>query len=705
MEHSCNKPFYHQLAETCRSESTKSGTAACRADIIIHHKDTLGYKLPAGIKVKVYDQDGGVYYGQIDDNGDSQHFGVKCGDVSWQLLKGTRVAAGADAKYNHKGDGRQLQDKDEQALLSTSDGYVLLQANAEKNSDPRLQLAKPLQVFVSVNEREVNAIYLPPPILLNLRFRQNHQTRLTDSQINQIKLDGNAATLFIHGYNVSLGELGHFPQAEDFDEIPTYFNLPTAEEVQCPYLYYGEEFLQKPARNIVAQKLRYGEDTGDNPPVKQAYAEVNKQFNGKNALSWFPHVEYYLNLAASGADELAEFSDWEKYSRIIGVTWSGSVSPPLGFFRAEMYANEAGRELAKVLMQLIDANVQINIITHSLGARVALSALNILGDYNGAYNEKVDNLIMWEAAVADNAITDLNNYQKRYNPIAMELFPFAYNAVKHMTVLYSPEDGVLGGDNNGGDAEYTGSLGGAYPKKYTALATSTHALGDYHRDQQNPIKKAQTQLNSAKLRCGLLYGKENAQPYECVNLQESYLGRKVKQEIRTLLEQEAEKTMNASGIPELTYLKPWSHYRRFEKGSVYFEHIVEVLTETLFDNWNVRDSAVRSALGHQGNQQTVEGTGQNGEKFTVKWAKELFADPFIQELEKEDKINFFDQTILDKNNNKRPYFLTHSAMREYEWMALDKNNPKLFPLIYTHSYKRRIMDEIKKKSHFGRYKK
>ncbi|WGE59632.1 alpha/beta hydrolase [Actinobacillus equuli] len=463
MEHSCNKPFYHQLVETCRSESTKSGTAACRADIIIHHKDTLGYKLPAGIKVKVYDQDGGVYYGQIDDNGDSQHFGVKCGDVSWQLLKGTRVAAGADAKYNHKGDGRQLQDKDEQALLSTSDGYVLLRANAEKNSDPRLQLAKPLQVFVSVNEREVNAIYLPPPILLNLRFRQNHQTRLTDSQINQITLDGNAATLFIHGYNVSLGELGHFPQAEDFDEIPTYFNLPTAEEVQCPYLYYGEEFLQKPARNIVAQKLRYGEDTGDNPPVKQAYAEVNKQFNGKNALSWFPHVEYYLNPAALGKQNPEANltpEDWMKYSRIIGVTWSGSVSPSMVFSRAEMYANEAGRELAKVLIQLIDAKIQINIVTHSLGARVALAALNILGDYDGDLDPKVDNLIMWEAAVADNAIT--GNYTREKNPLAMELFPFAHRAVKRMRILYSQEDGVLGYGKATEDA--FGILGGLITK-------------------------------------------------------------------------------------------------------------------------------------------------------------------------------------------------------------------------------------------------
>ncbi|WGE88047.1 hypothetical protein NYR88_02420 [Actinobacillus equuli subsp. haemolyticus] len=163
-----------------------------------------------------------------------------------------------------------------------------------------------------------------------------------------------------------------------------------------------------------------------------------------------------------------------------------------------------------------------------------------------------------------------------------------------------------------------------------------------------------------------------------------------------MLEQEAEKTMKASGIPELTYLKPWSHYRRFEKGSVYFEHIVEVLTETLFDDWNVRDSAVRSALGHQGNRQTIQGIGQNGEKFIVKWAKELFADPFIQALQDKRKIDF---------ENQDDYFISHSAMRDYEWISLDKNNPKIFPQIYSKSYKNIIMRDIQKYSHFGRYKK
>lgn len=88
MANTTTQPFYHQFEEAHRSESTKMGTAACRTNIIIHHKDTLDRPLPAGIMVKVYDQDGGVSYGEIDKNGDSHHLSVKCGLISWQLMRG-----------------------------------------------------------------------------------------------------------------------------------------------------------------------------------------------------------------------------------------------------------------------------------------------------------------------------------------------------------------------------------------------------------------------------------------------------------------------------------------------------------------------------------------------------------------------------------------------------------------------------------------
>ena len=696
---------YREFEESYRSEATNTGTAACRTDVRITHKDTLGRKLPAGIRVKVFDQDGGVYYGVIDGNGHSHHAGVKCGDICWQLMKGAKANCEPAPTYQHSNeDKRRLQEKDEQAMLNDCDGYVLIKANEETTKDPRLQLSSPLKVFVSVNEPKVKAVYLPPPILLNLRFRQNTKAGLlSELQIGQLIQDNKTATLFIHGYNVPLGNMGQFVEAEALGERPLPSNLPRGEEIQRPYLYYTDEIVARSAQHIVAQKLFFGEDTGDNPPVKQAYKEADNRLNGTKALSWFPHVEYYLNLAASGkqtpeANLSAE--DWEKYSRIIGVTWSGSVTPSLVFFRAEMYANEAGRELAKVLIQLIEAEIRINIITHSLGARVALSALNILGDFDGKYNEKVDNLIMWEAAVADNAMTD--TYTRAKNPVAMELFPFAHKAVKRMRILYSQEDGVLDGDSRGGDAEYTGLLGGAYPKKYTSLANTTGALKDYYY-KQNKIGDYYTDFENLRrdylLHRGSLNQDDIAQ-YE--NMANTAKGREIKRSIEKLLLEEAN-TVSSDLNKPLNYLKPWSHFRRFRPDDEYFKHIVEVLTSQVFNNWTIytKDMAVRPALGHAGEKFVAPAQEQ---RINNQQAKNYPIDKFILGS-KNKKFFFFDQSVTEEENKKRYYFISHSAMREYEWAALDTFKPKIFPDVYEYSYRREIINRIKENSHFGRYKK
>ena len=674
------KPFYHQFEEKHHSESTETGTAACRTDIIIHHKDTLERSLPKGIMVKVYDQDGGVSYGEIDENGDSHHLSVKCGLISWQLMRGPDTAP----KYDqHKKDGRQLTDKDEQAFFNDSDGYVLIKANDEKTEDPRLQLAKPLKVFVSVNAKEVKAIYLPPPILLNLRFRQNSETRLSTKQLEQIKKDGNTATLFIHGYNVSLGHIGKFPQSEDFGELPEYSNLPPSDQIQRPYLHYDNKAIGQLAKNTLLEQAK--ED--DNIYVKHVYDEVDLKVNGHKALGWFPHVEYYLNLAASGKLNYDDpFTDWDKYHRIIGVTWSGSVDPSMVFFRAEMYANEAGRELAKVLIELFNEGIKVNIITHSLGARVALSALNILGDFDGAYNEKIDNLIMWEAAVADNAITD--TYTRVKNPVAMELFPYAHKTVKYLRVLYSQEDGVLDGDSRGGDKEYTGLIGGAYPKKYTSLANTTGALKDYYT--KNKIGEFYKTISEIKrygqIHKGTQWGQDNPEA--------TPKGMEIKKEIARLLLEEAN-TVSSDLNTQLNYLRPWSHFRRFRLEDEHFKHIVDVLTYQVFNNWTiyVNDMAVRPALGHQGERLTVLGTWFNNKELSEARKKE-WIDSFITAQNKK-QFWFWDQSN---------YFISHSAMREWEWKALDTQ--KVFPDIYKESYKNQLMDRwIKANSNFGRYKK
>ncbi|MDG2952454.1 hypothetical protein [Exercitatus varius] len=358
-----------------------------------------------------------------------------------------------------------------------------------------------------------------------------------------------------------------------------------------------------------------------------------------------------------------------------------------------MYANEAGRELAKVLIQLIEAGIRINIITHSLGARVALSALNILGDFDGAYDEKVDNLIMWEAAVADNALT--NVYTRDKNPVAMELFPFAHKVVKRIRALYSEEDGVLGADSYLDFDDGFSDLGrGAYPKKYSSLGNNTNALIDYYPIKlkgPNVIRELYGIVSNVKLECKVhqVYSGRR----RCSEIPNIPFRNQIKADIRAALEEEAERTANSLDEP-LIYLKPWSHYRRFKKGEAYFEHIIDVLMGALFDDWRVYETEVRPALGHQGERLTVSGVKKKGKEDVPLSNKEKieFEDAFIKSL-KDKKFFFFDRS---------KYFTTHSAMREFEFKIFDKNG--FFADIYKESYKTQIMDRwIKENSKFGRY--
>ena len=103
--------------------------------------------------------------------------------------------------------------------------------------------------------------------------------------------------------------------------------------------------------------------------------------------------------------------------------------------------------------------------------------------------------------------------------------------------------------------------------------------------------------------------------------------------------------------------------------------------------------AVRPALGHQGERLTVLGTWFNNKELSEARKKE-WIDSFITAQNKK-QFWFWDQSN---------YFISHSAMREWEWKALDTK--KVFPDIYKESYKNQIMDRwIKANSNFGRYKK
>jgi hypothetical protein len=708
------KPFTNKH----QSESVGTGTNACRTTVVIYHRDTLGKdrKLPANIVVMVYDESGKPIPAVIDKSGYSTHLNVRCGKISWQLVRGPYDAA--DTESSDKSNiERKVTDKSESFQFGRSDGYVLVEANGVKNKDPREQFIKPLKISVSRGQdgkSNVTAIYLPPPMLLNLRFKQKLSSKKRKEEINkivqQVKADGKSATLFIHGFNVPIGAIGRFPNPTELGENPAYDSLKDSRGIQAPYLYYGDIIGQR-VRNVIAERRNFYEysnrttggggrdiDAQLKSETQIIFNSMDTKFNGKDALAWFPTVEYYLNLAASGATSVnAKLSDWTKYSRIIGVTWSGSVDPSRTFFRAEIYANEAGRKLAKDISILLENNIQVNIITHSLGARVALAALNILGDANQP--KKIKNLIMLEAAVADNAITA--NYTREKNPVAMELFPFAYKAAEYIRIMYSKEDGVLGPDNSLLDLDdgVSDVSRGAYPLKYGVIAGKTNAFGDYypHGSAVNN-QRANAQSESVQAQCKS-YIKNKDQRFKEVcdyilKNQPSISKAQIENELKTLIQNEM-KMVNADWQTELKILRPWSHFRRFPEDEDYVKHITDILMTMVFRNtWKLssKELEIRPALGHV------------GDKFTApvqknpKLLKEYPPDNFISGL-KEKQFFYHDQSS---------YFTSHSAIKDLIWEEMTltdhqrkRSNPTRFSRIYRETYKDQIMDKYIKK--FGRY--
>lgn len=711
------KPFTNKH----QSESVGTGTNACRTTVVIYHRDTLGKdrKLPANIVVMVYDESGKPIPAVIDKSGYSTHLNVRCGKISWQLVRGPYDAA--DTESSDKSNiERKVTDKSESFQFGRSDGYVLVEANGVKNKDPREQFIKPLKISVSRGQdgkSNVTAIYLPPPMLLNLRFKQKLSSKKRKEEINkivqQVKADGKSATLFIHGFNVPIGAIGRFPSPTELGENPAYDSLKDSRGIQAPYLYYGDIIGQR-VRNVIAERRNFYEysnrttggggrdiDAQLKSETQIIFNSMDTKFNGKDALAWFPTVEYYLNLAASGATSVnAKLSDWTKYSRIIGVTWSGSVDPSRTFFRAEIYANEAGRKLAKDISILLENNIQVNIITHSLGARVALAALNILGDANQP--KKIKNLIMLEAAVADNAITA--NYTREKNPVAMELFPFAYKAAEYIRIMYSKEDGVLGPDNSLLDLDdgVSDVSRGAYPLKYGVIAGKTNAFGDYypHGSAVNN-QRANAQSESVQAQCKS-YIKNKDQRFKEVcdyilKNQPSISKAQIENELKALIQNEM-KMVNDDWQTELKILRPWSHFRRFPENEDYVKHITDILMTMVFRNtWKLssKELEIRPALGHVGDKFTAP---DPKEKIDKNLAKEYPTDNFISGL-KNKQFSYHDQS---------DYFTSHSAIKDLIWEEMTltdhqrkRSNPTRFSRIYRETYKDQIMDKYIK--NFGRY--
>lgn len=270
-----------------------------------------------------------------------------------------------------------------------------------------------------------------PPVIVNLREDRMptdpcSRDVLSARELNYFKNNGNNATIFVHGFNVPYGT---FPKQIAQITIPKSMdclrpNIPSATFLNTDATVY---------RDIEGLKRRFPELGTAGLTLPKSLQEEN--LNGEAAHSWVIHLEDSLNRAA-GFDR----KDYSKFTRIISVAWSGDVFQA-DYMKAETNANQAGFGLARLIEQLVAEGIEINVIAHSLGNRVLLVAMNLLGQMNPR-KEWIQNAFMWQPAVPDTALS--NNPDKDTSVLRNWNFIHAHRAARTIMVLYSNKDNVLG---------------------------------------------------------------------------------------------------------------------------------------------------------------------------------------------------------------------------------------------------------------------
>jgi len=431
------------------NHSERSGPLLLTADLEVEHTDTQDKPLPEGTQVTLADAEGKLHVSHADSAGRTRFDKVLIGAVDWVF--GSAQAAAETVRI------------------------------ADQRSDPSSHCG--CQVLVGAPTIHLKAKHLPPPVMINLRDDAPSAAPqvLSEQELNYFREQGNNALLFVHGYNVPLGSPGQL-----FARIPhdpgMFVNAREAGWERLSWTTWLD-WTTWPA--TVQQDP---EALGQLYP-RAANRLTDEALNGIGAHNWRVHMEHQLNRAAGfeGFDR----DGGEAYTRILGVAWSGDVLAH-DFHRSELNAQRAGRRLVPLLRQLHQAGIKINVITHSLGARVLLTALNILGEH---HTDLLDHAFLWQPAVADNALS--NSPASDPHPFKVGVFPYAHRAAKQFVVLHTVNDGILGGRFNAGGwarrimpmpargaamrnyNEHTDPLeeairdsGGAYPKKWWPMPTA-----------------------------------------------------------------------------------------------------------------------------------------------------------------------------------------------------------------------------------------
>lgn len=254
----------------------------------------------------------------------------------------------------------------------------------------------------------------------------NLRRHLTDDEIKFIKATGNNVVIFLHGYNVPYGEYSNAFDltAEPSNHSETAFyqaivNQPTIDGVTDTQATIWRD----PQHNIL-QSYTNGSE----------FSSERDDINGSGTHNWWLEISNNLNLATNQF----HYNDYTKYNHVIGVSWQGCPSPE-NFMADRTTGRYTGMLVASLIKQLHLAGIKTNVVSHSMGAMVLLSAMSYLAQ--DGQNKTIEHAMLWEPAVPDFALSD---QQHPSDPDGKWFFPKATDAANKITVLYSNNDNILG---------------------------------------------------------------------------------------------------------------------------------------------------------------------------------------------------------------------------------------------------------------------
>jgi uncharacterized protein involved in type VI secretion and phage assembly/uncharacterized Zn-binding protein involved in type VI secretion len=306
-----------------------------------------------------------------------------------------------------------------------------------------------------IKGRQFESKVLWPLITLNCRkqghgYEEAKNSGATDVidpiDIQYFQNNGNNVTIFIHGYNVPLGQLG-----DEFSGVKTVEDATSEQDRidamlagdKDPGVKYDQILVAAPYKsniwrdqNIVSHQLGVKID----PNIFQDANDQETQLNGTGAMNWFVNMEKNLN-QASGAD-FDDPESYEKYERMLHVTWSGDWGAAnYQESVAQAFSLVEATRLAETIALLKNKGLEVNLIAHSLGNAFLLETLRVLATTTKFKGVVVDHTFMWDAAVPNNVFNRPKPKKHQYDRWD---FKQALNATQKVTVLHSYNDNILG---------------------------------------------------------------------------------------------------------------------------------------------------------------------------------------------------------------------------------------------------------------------